>query len=119
MRDANLSLTNLFTLNQEVLMLYAIKRMFSSHPTDKQWSLLMNMINLSINRTYWFRLRTPHKHSKKQYLSELKTKLKNGYFNHISKKEAKAFIKANKCDYDLCMEEIQYNKGRKGLWNNV
>ena len=66
--------------------------MFSSHPTDSQWTLVMNMINLSINRTYWFRLKNSDRFSKKTYMSEVKTKLKNGYFNHLTKKEAKALI---------------------------
>ena len=98
-------------------MLNTLKRLFSSHPTDKQQTTIINMVNLSINRAYWFRLKNSNRFSKKTYMPEVKTKLKKGYFSQLSKNEAKALIKANKLDFDTCMSEIQYNTGRKGLWN--
>ena len=98
-------------------MLNTLKRLFSSHPTDKQQTTIINMVNLSINRAYWFRLKNSNRFSKKTYMPEVKTKLKKGYFSQLSKNEAKALINANKLDFDTGMSEIQYNTGRKGLWN--
>lgn len=99
--------------------LYSIKSWLSSNPSDTQSTLIINMVNLSLNRTYWFRLRNENTMCKKKYYPEVKSKMKDGYFNRLSKHRAHRLIKANIKDYNLCMEEIQYNKGRKGLWNNV